>query len=266
MEMSQKKRHTLVIGGTRGIGRAIVKALSKEGHVLSVIGRRQPEETGEALPNVTHWLLDLLDSEGVSQACREILSQNGKLSNLVFSQRYRGQADDWTGELETTLTATKEIIDNYVEEFDGTGENSIVIVSSIASHLIAGEQPLSFHVAKAGLRQMVRYYAVTLGPKAIRVNSVSPCRILKAENQDFYLNNKQVLDFYTKITPLGRMGTAEDIANVVSFICSPSAAFITGQDLVVDGGMSLSLQDSVARDTESLPDLIDPHVAPRSQR
>jgi len=231
-----------------------------------VIGRRPPVETDEQLENVTHWTLDLLDRPRLSQVWDEIITRCGKLSNLVFAQRYRGEGDDWDGEIETSLTATKEIIDRSVDEFDGTGENSIVIVSSIASHLIAGEQPLSYHVAKAGLRQMVRYYAVTLGPKAIRVNSVSPCRILKAENQSFYLDNQQVLDYYTKITPLGRMGTAKDVANAVSLLCGDKAGFITGHDLVVDGGMSLSLQDSVAPDVESLPDLIDPHLSRRSQR
>jgi len=230
---------------------------------LSVIGRRPPTESNEVLANVHYWTLDLLDRSRVPQVWDEILSQNGKLSNLVFSQRYRGEGDDWTGEIETTLTVTKEVIDRCIDDFDETSENSIAVVSSIASRLIAGEQPLSFHVAKAGLNQMVRYYAVHLGPKGIRVNSVSPCRVIKPENEEFYVKNQQITDIYKRITPLGRMGTAEDVANVVSFICSPKAGFITGQDFVVDGGFSLSLPDTLAREMESIPDLSNPYEANR---
>jgi NAD(P)-dependent dehydrogenase (short-subunit alcohol dehydrogenase family) len=247
-----KKKHSLVIGGTRGIGRAVARTLAGESHILSVIGRRPPPETDQIMSNVYYWAVDLLDREGLSKALADIIQRNGGISNLVFLQRYRGQGDDWTGEVETSLAATRHVIEGLIGEFDDTGEKSIVIVSSVASHLVADEQPLSYHVAKAGLNQMVRYYAVTLGPKGIRVNSVSPGTILKEEAQEFYLQNEQLHNLYKKVIPLGRMGTSEEIANVVAFLCSPSASFITGQDIVVDGGLSLQWQETLVRKVASL--------------
>lgn len=241
-----KKKHSLIVGGTRGIGRVLVRTFAEENHLLSVIGRRPPLETDQNIPDVHYWLVNLLDQERLSVALAEIIRQNGKLNNLVFFQRYRGKEGDWIGEIETSLTATKNVIESLVDEFDDTNENSIVIVSSVASHLIAEEQPLSYHVAKAGLNQMVRYYAVALGPKGIRVNCVSPGLILKEESKDFYLQNEQLYNLYKTSTPLGRLGTSEEIAQVIVFLCSPKASFITGQNIVVDGGLSLQWQASLA--------------------
>lgn len=247
-----KQKHTLIVGGTRGIGRALVKILAKENHILSVIGRRSPSKKDRQIPDVHFWTIDLTDQKRLLQAYAEIIQQNGKLDNLVFSQRYRGRDDNWKGEIEVSLTATKNTIEYFIDQFNNTKGTSIVVISSNASYLIADEQPVSYHVTKAGLNQMVRYYAATLGPKGIRVNSVLPGTVLKEENKNFYLQNEGLLDLYKKIIPLGRMGTSEEIANVVAFLCSSKSSFITGQDIVVDGGLSLQWQETLARKIASL--------------
>ncbi len=156
------------------------------------------------------------------------------------------------GEMQTSLTATKDMIEVLADEFDATNGGSIVVVSSVAGHLIAEEQPLSYHVAKAGLNQLVRYYAVALGPKGIRVNCVSPGTVLKEESKEYYLRDDQLQSLYKKITPLGRMGRSEEIADVVGFLCSRRASFITGQNIIVDGGLSLQWHESLARKVSSL--------------
>ena len=247
-----RKKHTLIVGGTRGSGRALVKLLSENNHVLSVIGRRPPSETDRKLSDVHFWLLNLSDEKRLSKVCTEIIKQNGKLDNLVFFQRYRGEGNDWKGEMEISLTATKNMIEHFVDQFNDTKSNCVVIISSIVSRFIADEQPLSYHVGKAGLKQMVRYYAAKLGPKGIRVNCISPATVLKDENKNFYLKNKALLDLYKKITPLGRMGTSKEIANVIDFLCSSKSSFITGQDIVVDGGLSLQGHAALARKITSL--------------
>ena len=249
--------HTLIVGGTRGIGRAVVRCFSAQGHVISVIGRRRPPEARRA--NVRHHSIELTRTEPLAAALREIVRRDGRVDNLVFLQRFRGEGDEWQGELEVSLTATRVIIESLASHFarPRTG-GAIVIVGSNASHLVAEEQPVAYHAAKAALWQMARFYAVTLGPLGLRVNCVSPGTVLKEESREFFLRNKALQKLYRQITPLGRMGTAEEIASVISFLCSPAASFVTGQDLAVDGGLSLLWQESLARKAAGL---IHPNIS-----
>lgn len=242
-----KKKHSLIIGGTRGIGRELVKMLAEEGGIVSVIGKREPAEGDKNVPNTAYWAIDIADKTGLSRALDDIVRRNGKINNLVFLQRYKGKEDAWAGEMETTLTVTKEIIEALSDKFADNGDASIVMASSIFGRFIADGQPLGYHVAKAGLEQMVRYFAVTLGPKGIRVNGVSPFTVLKEESKDFYLRNKELHDLYRKIVPLKRMGTSEDVANVIAFLCGEKASYINGQIITIDGGLSLKWQESLAR-------------------
>jgi len=246
------KKHTLIIGGTRGIGSFIVRAFSEEGHKVSVIGRHGPKQK---VNNTDYWILDLLGWKAISKALAQIVQKNGKLSSLIFLQRFRGKEDDWAGEIGVSITATKNIIEQLSDKFDYANESSIVIVSSLAGNFIIKEQPLSYHVAKASLNRMAAYYAVALGHKGIRINCVSPGTVLKEESKEFYLKNKklyELYELYKKITPLGRMCAPEDIANAILFLCSPKASFITGQNIIIDGGLYLQGNESIAREVISL--------------
>jgi NAD(P)-dependent dehydrogenase (short-subunit alcohol dehydrogenase family) len=240
-------KHVLIIGATRGIGRAITTAFLDGGYAVSVISRRKNPEPGNSSSGVSQWTVDITDARRRSRILDHIIRERGRLTHLVFAQRYRGAADDWSGEVETSLTATKDIIDHLANAFGNAPEKSIAMVSSIASGLIADEQPLSYHVAKAGLVQMARYYAVVLGAKGIRVNSVSPGVVLKDEARDFYRRNKKLRDLYKTILPSGRMITAAEIAQVVVFLCGPKAISINGQNIIADGGLSLQWQESLTR-------------------
>jgi len=180
-----------------------------------------------------------------------ILRDRPKPANLVFCQRYRG-ASVWHGEIDASLTATWRIIELLRGEFDTVGGASVVVIGSAAGRYVAGEQPVGYHVAKAGLLQLVRYYALTLGEKRIRVNCVSPGTIVKDEAREFYATNRDVTALYESIIPLGRMGVAADVANVVEFLCSSKASFLTGQDIVVDGGVSLQWHETLAREAGGL--------------
>ena len=238
-----QRRHSLVVGGTRGMGRAVVAALARDGDAVSVISRRTPADGARPAPDVHYLAADLLDAAGVERAVEAAVERQGKLSCLVFVQRYRGDGDAWAGELATSLTATKAVIEFAVGRFAERAAGSIVVVGSAATRFVTGAQPVGYHVAKAGLMQMMRYYAAALGPRGVRVNAVSPTTVLKQESRDYYLKNEQLCDYYKSAIPLGRMGTAEEMAEVVAFLCGPKASFITGQEIVVDGGMSLLLHD-----------------------
>jgi len=240
------KSHSLIIGGTRGIGRSLADMLAKENHIVSIIGRSMPTDTHQSPSNIHYWAVDLLDRKHLSSILWEIIQKNGKLNYLICLQRYRDKGNEWIGDIETTLSATKYIIEQLTDQFNRPNDCSIVLANSIAIHFVVNNQPLSYHVAKAGIDQMIRYYAVMLGHKGIRVNGISPGTILKEESKDYYLKNEKLYNLYKTIIPLNRMGTAEEISNVISFLCSPKSSFITGQTIIVDGGLSLQWQETLA--------------------
>ena len=245
--------HVLVVGGSKGTGRALVRRLATDGHLVSVISRSAPP-IFEDLPLVQIWPADVADATALTGALASVLEARGPVGGVVLLQRYRGDGDDWAGELATSLTATRLVLD-WVGDHRGN-ETSVVVIGSAAGSFVASEQPVSYHVAKAGMAQMVRYYAVALGPKGVRVNSISPGTILKDENQAFYRENPELERLYRDIIPIGRMGTARDVANVVTFLLSDDASFLTGQDVVLDGGVSLQWHESLARRLSPMKDLV----------
>ena len=128
-----------------------------------------------------------------------------------------------------------------------TKNSSIVILSSNASHFVLNEQSAQYHSSRAALEGLMRYYAVMYGPKMIRCNCILPSTIIKPENEEFFLKNNNIREMIERITPLGRMGSSEDIANVIDFLCSDKSSFITGNLFYVDGGLSMVGQESIAR-------------------
>ncbi len=244
------KKHLLIVGGTTGIGRASVRLFCQQGQSVSVLGKEMPPIEDRNQPGVEYSVVDLNDKSATEGVLAELLKARGKFSNIIFFQRYRGE-NTWEGDWQIILTATKNIIEFLVDDFTEEEYKSIVMVGSVASHLVAEEQSVSYHVTKAGMIQMMRYYATTLGKKGIRVNSVSPGVVMKEEAKGFYAQNDEIMELYREIIPLGRMASSEDIARVIAFLCNEDSAYITGQDIVVDGGLTLSMQASIARRVSS---------------
>jgi NAD(P)-dependent dehydrogenase (short-subunit alcohol dehydrogenase family) len=238
------KPNTIIIGGTRGIGRALAGVMAREGHRVSVLGRNAP--AGKIATGVRFWQADVLKRKAMGEVFDEIISDRGPLNYLICLQRFKGEGDPWESELETSLSATRWMIEHLGDNFDKRADKGIVLVSSAAGSVIADEQPVGYHVAKAGVCQMARYYAVTLGPRGVRVNAVSPGTVLKAETREYYRKHKKnFMTLFEKTVPLRRMGTADEVAQAIAFLCSARASFITGQHLLVDGGISLLSQETL---------------------
>lgn len=239
--------HALLIGGTRGIGLAVTRAFLEAGHRVTALGRREPESDLFRHPQAAFHALDLGDLPSLEKGLESLVARHGLPDTAVLLQRFRGEAEDWGAELSLQLVATSRILDWLGPRMAPGRDHGIVLVSSLAGRFVAPEQSPAYHVGKAGLEQMARFYAVRLGPRGIRVNAVALGTILKEESRAFYESHPDLERLYADITPLKRMGTAEEVAQAILFLCGPSASFITGQTLVVDGGLSLLSQESLAR-------------------
>lgn len=229
-----------------------MRLMSARGDTVSVIGRSEPADVDSELTNTRYWTADLLDLGTTEKVLNEIVAANGKINYLVFCQRYRGKEDDWLGEFNVTLNATKKMVETLESEFVPDGDRSIVMVSSVFGDFVGEGQAISYHIGKAGLNHMARYYAVNLGRNGIRANVVTTFTFLKEESREFYLNNKELHNLYKDIIPLGRMGTTEDSAQVIGFLCSLASSFVNGQNIYVDGGLSLVWPETIARRLTSL--------------
>jgi 3-oxoacyl-[acyl-carrier protein] reductase len=214
-------RRSLIIGATGGIGRVVCATLAARGDSIVPMGR---ERTGQDYPET--------------------------VSYIVFLQRNRESENAWMHEFNISLDLTKRIVELMAPRFVGA-DKAIVIVTSVNARLVdtrpaapgvAPSRSLGYHMAKAALEQMARYWAVELGPRGIRCNCVAPGTVHKG-GPDW--PNK---DFHTRITPLRRMGYADEVASVIAFLASPAASFVTGQTITVDGGVSLQWQESLAND------------------
>lgn len=235
--------HTVIVGGTTELGQALARQFVQRGTV-SVIGRRSAPISS---PRVHGYTADIADAGTVETTLDRIVARGGAVRRLIFLQRFSGTGKRWEGEIQTSLIATRAIIDYLTGKFVDRGDRSIVITLSAASRYVAVEQPLAYHVAKGGLEQMVRYYAATLGSSGIRVNAVSPSTMLKASNRAFYKQHAALATLYRSLSPLGRMCTVRDVADVIGFLASPRSSFLTGQNLIVDGGISLIWHETMAR-------------------
>jgi len=222
---------SLIIGGTRGIGLVVRDHLLNRGDLVYTVSRSKTDEK-------YHINCD------ISKDCSVISDKIDSIDNVIFMHRYRG--NDWNDEFNITVKGVDNVVNSILSKL--TKNSSIVILSSNASHFVLNEQSAQYHSSRAALEGLMRYYAVMYGPKMIRCNCILPSTIIKPENEEFFLKNNNIREMIERITPLGRMGSSEDIANVIDFLCSDKSSFITGNLFYVDGGLSMVGQESIARD------------------
>jgi len=235
----------LVSGGSRGLGLSIIKHLLKDGYQVATFSRSATEDVErlreEYHDRLTHFFGDIAKGDEIEGLVKKIERDIGPIEALINNA---GIAPD--GVLATmppeqieqlisvnltgALLLTRLVVRRMIVRRRG---NVLSISSIIGLRGYAGLAPYS--ATKAGLDGMTRALARELGPRNIRVNAVAP-GYLETEMTG-KLDEKQRNQIIRR-TPMGRLGSSADVVGVVSFLLSPASSFITGQTIVVDGGIT----------------------------
>jgi 3-oxoacyl-[acyl-carrier protein] reductase len=229
----------LVTGSARGIGAATAEVLASRGHhvIVSDVLHEQGHAHVDSLRarglSAEYLPLDVGSTASVDDAFARIeAGHDAPLSILVNNAGYVSPAplesltdEAWHHVINGNLSGMLRVTRAAVPRMKRARAGSIVCLSSIAGHVIGWGGALAYSSAKAGIVGFVRALAVDLGPHGIRVNGIAPAG-LHAKAQD---------------VPLRRVGQPLDVAYVVALLSSADASYITGQVLVVDGGLTLQL-------------------------
>jgi 3-oxoacyl-[acyl-carrier protein] reductase len=238
----------LVTGASRGIGRAIALALAAQG--MKVIGTATTEagaaavgETLSAFADSRGIMLNVNDAAGIDRALEAILKEHGALHVLVNNAgitrdmlSMRMKDDDWDAVLDTNLKAVFRTSRAAMRPMMKQRYGRIINITSVVGASGNAGQA-NYAAAKAGVAGMTRSLARELGSRNITVNCVAPGFIETDMTKS--LSEAQTTALMAQI-PLGRLGSAADIAHAVAFLASPNAGYITGSELHVNGGMFMN--------------------------
>ena len=234
-----------VSGGTRGIGKAIALRFARAGEERVAVGYMRNDTAAEEAAGE----LRAAGAEPVlvrgnvsSSGVAEQVAALGPLRALVHNAAtgvIRPALETEQKHWEWTLAANARALISLAQAAAAQMEPgaSIVGISSLGSSRVL-ENYVLVGASKAALESVVRYLAVELAPRGIRVNAVSG-GVVETGALDHFPNREQMLSWSAKRTPAGRLVEPDDIAAAVEFLCSPEAEMIRGQTIVVDGGFSL---------------------------
>jgi NAD(P)-dependent dehydrogenase (short-subunit alcohol dehydrogenase family) len=247
MEISLRNRTAVITGGSRGLGEAMAKALADAGAQIALVARNRERLEGvraeiAAVKGVAEvFVADVTREDDVARVAREVRARFGDPQILINNAgiNLRKNLVEFTVEefrsvLDASVMSTFLMCRAFVPGMQGTGYGRILNMTSIMSHVsIAGRA--AYSSAKAALLGLTRALALELAADGITVNGISPGPIGTDMNLQLVANPEVRAQFMANI-PVGRWGKVEEIGALACYLCSESAAFITGTDILIDGG------------------------------
>lgn len=233
----QQGRSVLVTGGNRGIGRAIAEAFVANGDRVAVTTR-----SGGAPEGALDVRCDVTDPAQVDAAFAEIEAAHGPVEVLVANAGItadtlllRMSEDDWSSVIETNLTGSFRLAKRAAKGMLRLRRGRIVFISSVVG-LLGSAGQVNYAASKAGLVGMARSLARELGSRSITANVVAP-GMIETDMTDALSDDQK--DAIKAQVPLGRPGTADEVAQTVLWLTGPGAAYVTGAVVPVDGGLGM---------------------------
>jgi len=240
-------RVAFVTGAGGGMGSRIAADLAGSGAQVFAVDVREPP----APAGYTYWQFDVTDEAAVVRALAEVFASCGRLDYVVngagvgwFDRDGPVATIDrgvWERVMEVNLTAAMLVCRHALPLAARSGGGSFVHVASVAGLRTADGPMDAYQVSKAGLISLSRAIALQYGPARIRSNTICPGAIRTPMTQPLYDADPARPERMARRTPLRRLGTPADISSACRFLLSDDASFVTGIDLVVDGGWTLAL-------------------------
>ena len=252
MDLELSGKVALVTGSTKGIGRGIAERLAAEGCHVGICARNEAEvnqavdELGAHGVKVAGAAVDVASAESMQSWVDHCAATLGGIDIFISNVSAGGadaSEDGWRANFEVDMLATWRGVQLAVPHLEKSSAGSIVVISSTAAlEAFAGAVP--YGAVKAALLNYSGNLAQDLAPKGIRVNAVSPGPIFI--DGGAWDNIKQAMPEIYEGTvaaiPMGRMGSAAEVADAVAFLASPRSSFTTGTNMVLDGGFTKRLQ------------------------